>query len=127
MYFLAPFLEIRTSPGRGLGVFSLINLEPNTLLEISPVICLSEKDTAQIHKTHLHDYYFSWGEDQKASALALGYISLYNHAAKANCYHECDFVQNSISIYTKYAIKSNEELFINYNMEEDKSLWFDAI
>lgn len=127
MYFLAPFLEIRTSPGRGLGVFTSIDLQANTLLEISPVLCLNEKDTKAIHQTHLHDYYFAWGEDQKSSALALGYISLYNHAFKANCYHECDFIQNSISIYSKQAVKANEELFVNYNMDEEKELWFESI
>ncbi|MCB0509985.1 MAG: SET domain-containing protein-lysine N-methyltransferase [Bacteroidetes bacterium] len=127
MYFLAPFLELRKSKKRGLGVFSKIALKANTLVEISPVIELNSKDTEYIHQSKLHDYYFTWGEDQESSAIGLGYISLYNHAQKANCFHSCDFEANTISIYTKTEIEADAELFINYNMDEEKELWFDVL
>lgn len=125
MHFLAPFIEIRKSENRGLGVFSKIAIKANTLIEISPVIELKGKDTELIHLTKLHDYYFTWGENQDTSAIGLGYISLYNHSEKANCFHSCDFKANTISIYSKLDIAVGEELFINYNMDEDKELWFD--
>lgn len=127
MNHLHPFLIIRESANKGRGVYALNGIEANTFIEISPVIVLSEKDTAIIHQTHLHDYYFIWGEDQKHSAIALGYISLYNHSAEANCRHECDFEQNTISIYTNRAIEAGEELSIDYGMGEKKDLWFKPI
>lgn len=124
MYFLAPFIEVKKSLNRGLGIFSKIAIKANTLLEISPVIELDSSDTELIHRSKLHDYYFTWGENQDTSAIGLGYISLYNHAEKANCFHTCDFNENTISIFTKRDIAEGEELFINYNMDEDKELWF---
>jgi hypothetical protein len=125
MNHLHPFLTIQESKSKGKGVFALQDIEANTLLEISPVIVLSEEDTKLIHQTHLHDYYFTWAEDQKQSAIGLGYISIYNHSASPNCSHECNFNQNSISIYSKTSVLAGEELTIDYNMGEEKPLWFE--
>lgn len=124
MNLIHPNLIIKETPTKGKGVFALNAIEANTLIEVSPVIVLNAEDTKIIHKTHLHDYYFIWGENQDKSAIALGYISIYNHAKTANCKHECDFENNTISIYTKVFISSDEELCINYNKGEDKALWF---
>ena len=125
MNHLHPFLTIQDSKSKGKGVFALQDIEANTLLEVSPVIVLSEEDTKMIHQTHLHDYYFTWGEDQKQSAIGLGYISIYNHSASPNCLHECNFNQNTISVYSKTNILAGEELTIDYNMGEEKMLWFE--
>jgi len=127
MNHLHPFLIIKDGLGKGRGVFALNGIEADTLIEVSPVIVLDEKDTAFIHQTHLHDYYFTWGDDQKHSAIALGYISLYNHSAEPNCAHHCDFVNNTISIYTRQIIQAGEELCIDYGMGEKKDLWFKPI
>lgn len=124
MSHLHPFLTIQDSKNKGKGVFALQDIEANTLLEISPVIVLSKKDTQLIHQTHLHDYYFAWGEDQQASAIGLGYISIYNHSSTPNCEHECNFEQKTITIFSKSAIPAGEELTIDYNMGEEKTLWF---
>lgn len=125
MNHLHPFLIIQNTEDKGKGVFALQDIEANTLLEISPVIVLSESDTKLIHQTFLHDYYFSWGENQKSSAIALGYISIYNHASNANCYHECDFKKQSITIFSKKNIAAGEELCIDYNMGKNNALWFE--
>lgn len=119
-----PFLKIKQTGNKGLGVFTLQDIDANTLIEIAPVIVLSKNDTELIHQTHLHDYYFSWGESQKKSAIALGYISIYNHSTNPNCYYECDFKNNTISLYSKEDIKAGAELQIDYTMGEDKELWF---
>ena len=122
--YLNPFLKIKQTKNKGLGIFTLQKIEANTLIEIAPVIVLNTLDTKKIHQTHLHDYYFSWGDNQKKSAIALGYVSIYNHSKNPNCYHECDFENNTISIFSKENIKAGAELFIDYTMGEDKELWF---
>lgn len=122
--YINPFIEIKQTKNKGLGVFLHQKIEADTLLEIAPVIVLNEADTLIIHQTYLHDYYFAWDDNQKKSAIALGYISLYNHSKNPNCYYECDFENNTISIFTKENIKAGEELFIDYTMGEDKDLWF---
>lgn len=126
MNYINPNIIIKESKAFGKGVFVKSDLEANTLIEISPVIVLSENDTKIIHQTLLHDYYFLWGDEQVKSAIALGYVSLYNHAQTPNCIHECNFKENTISIYTKSDIKANEELYIDYNMGLDKELWFEV-
>lgn len=127
--FINPFIIVKTTANKGRGVFCNETIEANTLIEIAPVIVLNEKDTATIHQTHLHDYYFSWGENQKQSAIALGYVSMYNHAENSNCYYEADFEKNTLKIFTKFNIQKGEELTINYNMDSDseKNLWFKVV
>ena len=127
MSHIHPSLVIKASKKRGRGVFALNGIEANTLVEISPVIILDSHETKIIHNTILHDYYFIWGHQQNQSAIGLGYISLYNHSPNANCYHECDFDDNTISIYSKCFIPAEEELHINYMKGEENPLWFKPI
>lgn len=122
--YLNPFLQINATKEKGLGVFIIQDIEADTLVEIAPVLVLNKKDTALIHQTFLHDYYFAWGKKQQKSAIALGYVSIYNHSKTPNCYYECHFENNTISIFSKYNIKAGEELLIDYTMGEDKILWF---
>ena len=58
---------------------------------------------------------------------ALGYVSIYNHAIKANCRYDMDFTFETMSIITTRDIKKGEELFINYNAdgEAEKPVWFE--
>ena len=124
-----PFIEIKPTTNKGLGVFATEHIVKNTLIEVSPVIVLNETDTKRIHKTHLHDYYFAWGEDQKQSAIALGYVSIYNHQVNANCIYETFFEDKIIKIISRLDIKKGQELTINYNHDplSDKKTWFDIL
>lgn len=123
-----PFIEIKESKQKGLGVFATEQIEEGTLIEVSPVILLSPEDTKKIDETHLYNYYFSWGEDQKSSAIALGYVSLYNHQVDANCIYETYFEDKVIKIITRKSIQKGEELTINYHHDpmSEKATWFDV-
>jgi SET domain-containing protein len=124
---MIPFLEIKTTSNKGLGVFATENIPEGTLIEVSPVIVLNENDTQLIHKTNLYNYYFSWEENQKASAIALGYVSIYNHAIDANCLYETYFEEKVIKIITRKNIAKGEELTINYHHDpmSTKKTWFE--
>lgn len=121
-----PFIEIKNTKNKGKGVFATADIEENTLIEISPVIVLSERDTKIINDTHLYNYYFSWYENQKSSAIALGNVSIYNHQVDANCIYETYFEDEIIKIITRKKILKGEELTINYNHNplSDKNTWF---
>ena len=125
---IAPFLNIASSPKRGRGIFATKNIKKGTVIEVSPVIVLTEKERKTIEKTLLFHYVFEWGDDKKKAAMALGYISLYNHSYDANCEYEMEFGKKIMTIRTVKAIKKGEELFINYNaMPDDKTkVWFDT-
>lgn len=123
-----PFIEIKTTKEKGLGVFATQSIEKHTLIEVSPVIVLSPEDTKTIDKTHLFNYYFSWENDQKSSAIGLGYVSIYNHQIDSNCVYETYFEEKTIKIITRKNIKKGEELTINYNHDpmSKKNTWFEV-
>ena len=108
------------------GVYTAADLAADNLIEICPVIVLEAEDRQLIHRSVLHDYYFSWGEDDKGAAIALGYGSLYNHSYQPNARYLVDFEMETISIYSIKDIAAGEEIKINYNgLPDDQSpLWF---
>jgi SET domain-containing protein len=125
---ILPNLFIASADGKGRGVFAAIDIERETLIEISPVIVMSGEERKLLDQTLLHDYIFEWGRDPKRCCMALGYIPLYNHSYRSNCEYEMDYEQEQISIKTVRFIKAGEELFINYNgnWNDDTPVWFDA-
>jgi SET domain-containing protein len=125
---MLPCITVAPSKNRGKGVFATEKIKANTIIEISPVLVFSEKESRDAEKTLLYNYLFEWGDDVKKRALGLGYISIYNHSYKANCLYEMDFDHQTITIKTIKDIKIGEELFINYNADpnEKKPIWFDA-
>ena len=127
---ILPFLTIISTSNRGRGVFTSESIVAGTTIEISPVLVLSAEERANVEKTLLHDYIFEWGEDHKSAAVALGYLSMYNHTANPNCKYQMDFEEQTISIITIKNVLAGEELFINYMNAEgdsDKPVWFDAV
>jgi len=125
---MSPYLIIAPSDKRGRGVFSLRNIPPNTIIEVSPVLVFSSAERKIIEKTKLFDYIFEWGKSKKQGCLALGYISLYNHAYESNCDYEMDFEHRLVTIRTVRKISKGEELFINYNAHptDATKVWFDT-
>jgi len=125
---ILPILIVAPSDSRGRGVFAGEKIAAKTIIEISPVLVLSEKDRVVVEKTELFNYIFEWGARRKKACIALGYISLYNHAYNANCEYEMDFDSNLMTITTVKSIKKGEELFINYNAvaDDDTPIWFEA-
>jgi len=125
---LLPHLFVAPSPKGGRGVFTSKSIPANTVIEISPVLVFSSRESADIEKTMLYNYVFEWGNNLKKRALGMGYISLYNHDYSANCEYEMDFDNDIMKIYTVKPVKKGEELFINYNATADDAtpLWFNA-
>jgi SET domain-containing protein len=121
-----PSLYIAPSPLGGRGVFTAEAIPAGSLIEICPVIVLSKKDCEQIHKTCLYDYYFLWGEEDEACALALGYGSLYNHSFEPNAEYSPDFETDTFEFLALNDISPGEEITVNYNgdPEEQAPLWF---
>ena len=125
---ILPILYIMETAGRGRGVFTTEAIPEGTTIEIAPVIVLNQTERALIDTTILHDYIFEWGINEQEAAVALGYVSIYNHQVDANCKYEMDFENKTIQIQTKRAIAVDEELCINYNGDgvTDKPVWFET-
>jgi SET domain-containing protein len=119
---------VAPSDKRGRGIFSTEKIDPGTVIEISPVLVLSAKDRKHVEKTILFDYIFEWGKKRKKACIALGYLSIYNHAYDANCEYEMDYEAKLMSIKTVREISQGEELFVNYNAvaDDETPIWFEA-
>ncbi len=122
-----PYLFFNRSEVHGLGVFTGANIKKDTLLEVCPVIVLSAKDRALIHRTRLHDYYFLWGNNNEQCAIALGWASLFNHSTTPNAVVEINEKEKTLDIYSTRDIEAGEEIFIDYNGgEADQNMvWFE--
>ena len=120
-------LYIAESPQKGKGVFTHENIAEGTTIEIAPVIVLPEKDKNFIDQTHLYNYYFLWEADSSKTAIALGYGSIYNHSYEPNVAYKMDFEKETITFVAWKNIAAGDELFINYNGDEDakEKVWFE--
>ena len=93
------------------------------------MIALSEADARILDGTGLYDYYFGWGNDGKAAAIALGYGSLYNHSFTPNAVHRKNTESGVISIVAIESIAPGEEIFIRYQTgtgDGEQQMWFDV-
>lgn len=122
-----PGIYIQHTDNKGRGVFTHAPISKGDIIEICPLIICPSSDTALIHKTSLHDYYFLWGPEQKQVAIALGYGSLYNHSDAANAEFLYDYNLENIKIICLTDIEAGEEILINYITEENPKhkLWFE--
>ncbi len=122
-----PGLFIMHSETKGRGVFTSNSIQKGDLVESTPVIVLTKEDREVLHETSLHDYYFLWGQAQKACAIALGYGSLYNHSRASNLEFTLVYGEDCIEFHASRDIEPGEELLINYASAEHKDygIWFE--
>jgi SET domain-containing protein len=125
---ILPSLFIAPTSSMGRGVFTSENIETGTLVEVSPVIVMSNEERELLDQTLLHNYIFEWGGSKDKCCMALGYLAIYNHSYRSNCEYEMDFELEQIIVKAVHFIKAGDELFINYNgnWNDSKPVWFDA-
>jgi SET domain-containing protein len=122
-------LLVKQSASRGRGVFAARQFLAGELIEVCPVIALSSDDAARLDATHLYNYYFGWGADNKGAAIALGFGSLYNHSYDPNAAYQKNQTDSTISIIAVKPIAPDEEILIKYNFgnaEDSGPLWFEV-
>jgi uncharacterized protein len=122
-------ITIQQSPERGRGVFAARQFEAGETIEICPVIVLSEADARKLDDTGLYNYYFGWGQDGVAAAIALGCGSLYNHSEAPNAAYQKDFADRTVAFFAITDIAPGQEIFVKYNpgpAAEDGKVWFDV-
>ena len=122
-----PCLFIAETEEKGRAVFTNEALEAGTLLETAPVIVMTGEERKLIDQTRLHDYIFVWGDANDQCAMALGWISMYNHSYSSNAEYYMDFETEQMFVKTVRPIAEGEEVTINYNgtWNDETKVWFD--
>ena len=123
-----PSLYVAPSPKHGKGVFTSEDIPKDSLLEICPIILIPPEDMPLIEKTVIYNYFFTWGEDDKSGAIALGFGSIYNHSTTPNAYYLVDYDEGTVLVYANKDILAGDEICFNYNGDADDSsdVWFDV-
>ena len=124
-----PDIYIANAESKGRGIYCKTDLPADVVIEIAPVIVMSEDDRKLLDKTLLHDYIFEWTPDgARRCCMALGYVPIYNHSYTSNCEYVMNYEEQTISILTMRPIPAGEELTINYTGDwDDKApVWFEV-
>ena len=117
-------VEIRTSPGRGRGVFALEPILPGTVIEAAPVIILPPEQCPALDKTIIYDYYFHWDGDPDGDgrgALGLGLVTLCNHSGRPCARVHRNYARQTLDLIATAQIGPGDEVTIDYRC----TLWFD--
>ena len=114
------------APGCGRGVFARRRIAKGETIERAPVIVIPEKQWLGLEKSILSQYAFDWGENDEHAAIALGYVSIYNHSYTPNAQLEQLLNELMMEIVALKDIELDEEITINYNgdPENHDPLWF---
>jgi uncharacterized protein len=114
---------------KGRGIFCRTPIKADEVIEVAPVIVMTEEDRKLLDQTLLHDYIFEWTPNgAKMCCMALGYVPIYNHSYQSNCEYVMNYEEQTIRILAMRDIDAGEELTINYNGDWDDNapVWFDA-
>jgi uncharacterized protein len=81
-------LAIQEAPGKGRGLFSLETIDAGDVIDVTPVLVLSEEVSAFLMRfPEIADSLLLWeGSENRVKTLAIGFgcISMCNHSANAN-------------------------------------------
>ncbi|GAA5992085.1 hypothetical protein JCM11641_002534 [Rhodosporidiobolus odoratus] len=122
----APVVVACKDPTVGRGVFATADIPAGQVVEISPVLVLSEEEYTGRKKSEPNDgalkgveasqlrgYVFSWGRNG-SMAVALGLGSLFNHSSSPNVSYSLDSATYTITYRTAKPVQAGEELTIFY-------------
>jgi uncharacterized protein len=119
-------LQMGVVEKHGRGMFASRKFLKGELIERAPVVAIDEKKWPNAAKTILSDYAFDWGEKDEHAAIALGYISIYNHSYSPNAQLEQMLDELMMEIIAIKDIEAGAEITINYNGDPENrdELWF---
>jgi SET domain-containing protein len=117
-------VEVRRHPAKGRGLFATREIAAGTLIEAAPAVVFPAADCALVDRTRVAHYYFHWDGDPEAGgsgALALGLLSLCNHAARPLARVHRNFADETLELVAIATIPAGAEITIDYGC----ALWFD--
>lgn len=120
---VATKIEVKESPGKGLGVFATEKIYTREIIEECHLLTLPI--TKGESTSLLIDYRFNYpqGDDWNEQVVALGYGSIYNHSDKPNVTWETHPKYKAFQFIATRDIEVGEELCTYYGSD---SYWNDG-
>jgi len=107
--------------GKKRGVVATKKIEAGEIIEICPLLVLSEVDAE--HVTTKSDYLKFYALElvrRNKQALHLGYGMIYNHSSNPNAEIEYQSDEDSIIFRALVNIEPGQEITYNYNFDDNK-------
>lgn len=115
-------IKVRVTKDVGRGVFAIEDIPAGIRVETAPVIVLPKSQTKFVNRTLMEDYVFDWSGDRRA--IALGYVSLYNHSSNANAKFVRNEKSKTMSVLTIRPVKKGGQILIDYTAGKFEMDWF---
>lgn len=116
-------IKIIDIKGKGRGVVASEEIKKGEIIETCPIIYLSEKEKKFIeNESDVLYYYYLHKIKPDKICIMFGYGSMYNHDLNANADFEYDddITTKSLRIRAIKDIKTNEEIVIDYEFDNNK-------
>jgi len=109
---------VKESEIHGLGCFATRDIQQNEIIERSPVVIFypgifDDFWESRLERHILNEYIFKWPSAQRA--IALGNVSLCNHADDPNAGYRCCTEVPCIELLAKDDICCGDEILISYH------------
>lgn len=114
-------LEVRRSPGKGRGVFTLKPVRKGEILETAPVLLVPAADADDLLTSFLRHYLFQT-DDGRHYVIGMGFTSFINHGDDPNA--AFDVSNDRLVVRALRAIPKGTEVTFDYGWNDDE--WADA-
>ncbi|HEX2043059.1 MAG TPA: SET domain-containing protein [Acidimicrobiales bacterium] len=114
-------LHVRAIRGKGRGIVAGRRFTEGELIERIPVIVIPADEWELVGESVVGAFCFNWGDDNDATAIALGHGSLFNHSYQPNAFAQLRMRQRLIEFVALRDIDEGEEITINYNGDPDST------
>ena len=119
------FVYLAASPGKGRGVFARQRIPAGTTILVDPVIVLSPEEFDLLGFTVLSNHVFRWSYDREGKeadlyCIGLGLGSMINHASPPNVRGRDIHADQVIAFDAIRDIDPDEELFLDYGIDESE-------
>ena len=120
-HFIDGSLRIGKSVKGGYGVFAVVDIDVDVVVEYSPYNRGVKYSSWGVVPNELRQIVYSYPIGSDNYVIGLGYLSLYNHDDNNNCIWSTN--EGGIYVYTRRKVSVGEELCINYGEGYWKNGW----
>jgi len=115
-------IKVTNIPGKGRGVIATENIKAGEVIEVCPIVFLSDKEVSFLEKeSEILKFYYLIQYAINKSCIMFGYGSMYNHSFEPNADIDYDISnpQETLSVEAIKDIKTGEEIVFDYEFDNN--------